>query len=116
MTTSDFIQRLTQRMSDLGITMAELSRKSGVPYHQIHTWKRRENAKPTAESLQKVADALATTPGHLLNGEPTSDLKSGVLEELQSQLSQLSEEELRVLLAAAEAMRAKNPEAAGSSD
>ncbi|MFY0682884.1 MAG: helix-turn-helix transcriptional regulator [Thalassovita sp.] len=109
MTTSVFIQRLTKRMKEKAMTMAELSRVSGVPYHQIHTWKRRETAKPTAESLQKVAIALETTSGHLLNGDPNPEDKTGVLEELKTQLSDLSEEELRVLLAAAEAMRAQPP-------
>lgn len=88
------------------MTMAELARRSGVPYHQIHTWTRRENAMPNAKSLEKVAEALGVTTGHLLNGDPFQDLPSGVREKLLHEVKALSEEDLRILLAAAEQMRA----------
>lgn len=106
MTHSAFAERLMARMDEMGMNMAQLSEESGVPYHQIHTWKRRENAQPKAESLNKIAKVLAVTPEHLLYGEPLPDLASRIRSELQHELSRLSEEELRVLLAAAKAMRA----------
>lgn len=110
MTKSAFYQRLEARIVDLGITIAELSRLSGVPYHQIHTWGRRENAIPNADALGKVAKALKVPSGHLLHGDPIEDGGDSLRSELQDLLAQLSQEELRVLKAAAEAMRAKGPQ------
>lgn len=107
MSKSAFVQRLESRMDEIGISLAELSRRSGVSYHQIHTWRRRENAVPNASSLEKVAKALSVSPGHLLNGDPVSNEPNGVRKELLALLDHLSTEELHVLKAAAEAMNAK---------
>ncbi|MFS4580379.1 helix-turn-helix domain-containing protein [Phaeobacter sp. C3_T13_0] len=106
MSKSAFYQRLEARMRGLGLSIADLSRLSGIPYHQIHTWGRRENAIPNAEALEKVASALSVSTGHLMNGLPIDDQDDGLRGELQDLLNQLSQEELRVLKAAAEAMRA----------
>ncbi|WP_416558588.1 helix-turn-helix domain-containing protein [Phaeobacter sp. JH20_02] len=106
MTKSAFYQRLEARMKSEGMSIAQLSRVSGVPYHQIHTWGRRENAVPNAGALEKVAAALKVPSAHLLNGDNFEESHSGLLSEVQDLLTHLSQEELRVLKAAAEAMRA----------
>ena len=88
------------------MTYADLAKASGVPYHQIHTWTRRENAAPKAASLKKVATALGVTDEFLLEGIPLPGGATTARQQLLQQLDLLSEEELRVLLAAANAMRA----------
>lgn len=93
------------------MTLADLARACDIPYHQIHTWTRRENSVPNAKSLQKVADKLGVTTTHLLLGDTLPASDSETHSQLLAQLEALTEEELRILLAAAQAMRARPPAA-----
>lgn len=56
-----FQQRIRTALNERGMSKAELSRSSGVPYHAIDKFLKRENASTSAENAKAIADALGIT-------------------------------------------------------
>ena len=65
-----FAERLTALLESRGMTRADLAREAGIPYHRLNPWFVRENSKPNGHDVDKVAEALKVSVGHLLNGDP----------------------------------------------
>ena len=53
----DIFDKISARLTDLGMTQADLARATGISTGLISQWKKRTQ-KPSAEKLKKVADAL----------------------------------------------------------
>lgn len=61
-------ERLRALVKKQGLTMAELERRSGVPYDSINKYLRGEVDNPRGDTLDKLADALGTTVVFLRTG------------------------------------------------
>jgi len=57
-----FRNRMIAALESTGMTVAELSRRSGVSYDAISKLKRRENASTSMENAEKIAKALGIKP------------------------------------------------------
>ena len=75
-------------MKDQGLSKAELSRRSSVPYHALDKFLKREGATTSAENAKALADAL----GIAMDGDSE-------YEELRRLFFQLPEEKREFLLA-----------------
>lgn len=66
---SPFALRLEDEMRLKGIAdRAELSRKTGIPYHRLNPWWVRPTAKPNAADLLSLATFFDIEEDYLLNG------------------------------------------------
>lgn len=83
-----FQQRVLAAMADQGITKAELSRQSKVPYHALDKFLKREGAATSSENAISIANAL---------GISVDD--AAEYDELKKLYYQLDEEQRRFLLA-----------------
>ncbi len=83
-----FRDRVKAAMTSQGLSKAELSRRSGVPYHALDKFLKREGATTSAENAKALADAL----GIAMDGDAEYD-------ELRRLFFQLPEEKRRFLLA-----------------
>ena len=88
MTKKSFRDRILAAMKDSGLNKAELSRRSGVPYHALDKFLKREGASTSAEN----ANALAAALGIKVDGELE-------YEELRELYFQLDEEQQKFVLA-----------------
>ncbi|MEO9648795.1 MAG: helix-turn-helix transcriptional regulator [Roseobacter sp.] len=70
MTYSPFANRLKELMDSRSMSVAALARESGLKYHEVHTWFRRDTAKPASLSVDKVAKVLDVSSTFLLTGQP----------------------------------------------
>jgi SOS-response transcriptional repressor LexA len=61
-------ERLRALVKELGLTMAELERRSGVPYDSINKYLRGEVENPRGDTLDRLAKALGTTVVYLRTG------------------------------------------------
>lgn len=73
MTYSPFAQRLKELMDAKSMSIAGLARKADLKYHEVHTWFRRDTAKPASLSVDKVAGVLDVSSSYLLTGSPDPD-------------------------------------------
>lgn len=64
--------RIFTLLTDRGMSKADLSRLSAIPYHRLNPWFVRDNAKPNAEDIERVARALDVPIEHLLNGSDSA--------------------------------------------
>lgn len=84
MNVASILTRLTERASELGMTDAELSRKSDGSSDLIRNWRRsiRENRStmPRYDKLTRVAQALGVDVGWLINGTSDPQLQPGMAE------------------------------------
>lgn len=88
MTGIAFRQRVLAEMAATGISKAELSRISGVPYHAIDKFLKREGATTSTENAIALANALKIS------------VDSGQdYDELRALFEQLGEEKQRYVLA-----------------
>ena len=55
-------ERIKETAKKRGLTLAKLNEKAGLGTNSIYHWKTK---KPSAESLQKVADVLGVTSDYL---------------------------------------------------
>jgi lambda repressor-like predicted transcriptional regulator len=83
-----FRQRVKAAMADQEVSVAELSRRSRVPYHTLDKFLKRENATTSAENAAAIANAL---------GIPAGD--DGEYDELRKLFFELSEEQQKFVLA-----------------
>lgn len=90
MAKESFRDRVLAEMKARGMSKAELSRRSGVPYHALDKYLKREGATTSSENAMALAKAL---------GISVDDESS--YEELREVFYQLSEEQQRFLLASA---------------
>lgn len=77
-------------MKAAGLSKAELSRRSGVPYHAIDKFLKREGASTSAENAQALARALGITVDD-----------QAEYEELRDMFFRLDEEKRKFLLESA---------------
>src|SRR5271166_5483508 len=61
-------QRLEARLVERGMSMAELSRRSGVAYDNIAKYLHGEVDNPRGESLARIAEAVGLTEAELRYG------------------------------------------------
>jgi transcriptional regulator with XRE-family HTH domain len=61
-------QRIKELRVKLNLTQKELADKIGMTYVQIGRYEKR-GAKPSADVLNRLADALDTTNDYLMNGD-----------------------------------------------
>lgn len=85
---ASFRDRILVAMTARGMTKAELSRRSRVPYHTLDKYLKREGATTSAENALAMANAL----GIAVDGEDEYD-------ELREMFYQLSEEKRQFVLA-----------------
>lgn len=71
--TNDFWGRVRQRMMDLGLTMTDLSRLSGLPYGSIYRQINANIVPSKHEHLENIASVLGCTVDFLLTGEKKED-------------------------------------------
>lgn len=64
-----FRDRMLRAMTAQKLTKAELSRRSGVPYHALDKFLKRDSATTSAENAKALADAL----GVKMDGEEEYD-------------------------------------------
>jgi transcriptional regulator with XRE-family HTH domain len=88
MTNATFRERVRRAMTERGINNADLARMSGVPYHALDKFLKRESAKTSAENAMALSRAL---------GIKIDDVAE--YEELRSLFFQMSEQQQRFLLA-----------------
>lgn len=78
--------RITERLKALGLTEEGASKKAGLARDYLRTLFRQKSS-PTVKSLNKLAEALDTTAGWLMNGDSTSeDLKNDTNQQLDESL------------------------------
>src|SRR3546814_444922 len=66
-------QRIKERRLKLGLTMKDLAKASGASSWQtVQQWEKEDGTAPKRLRLEKVAEALQTTPEYLLSGEADS--------------------------------------------
>lgn len=85
---ASFRDRILSAMQEQGMNKAELSRRSGVPYHTLDKYLKREGATTSGENAAALANAL----GVMIDGESEYD-------ELRSLFFQLDEEKKKFVLA-----------------
>lgn len=61
-------QRIMALMTERGMNRADLARKAGIPYQRLNVWFTRENAKPNAADLERVAVAFNVSISYLIAG------------------------------------------------
>lgn len=83
-----FRDRVLEAMRDRAITKAELSRQSGVPYHALDKFLKRESASTSADNAVAIARAL----GIKVDGQAE-------YEELRAMFYRLSEEQRAFVVA-----------------
>lgn len=83
-----FRQRVASAMAEQGMTKAQLSRESSVPYHAIDKFLKREGATTSAENAIAIADALGISVD-----------SSAEYDEMRPMFEQLSEEQKRFVVA-----------------
>lgn len=88
MVRASFRDRLIEAMKEADMSKAELSRRSGVPYHAIDKFLKRDGATTSAENAQALARALGIT----IDGQAE-------YEELRELFYQLDEQQRQFLLA-----------------
>ena len=91
-----FRDRIFGAMGAAGVTKAELSRRSGVPYHAIDKFMKRPGATTSAENAQAMARALGFSMD-----------EDSEYEELRSLFHSLTEEQKRFLLASIRGLLSK---------
>ena len=69
----DFWGRVRQRMMDLGLSMADVSRLSGIPYGSIYRQINTGIIPTKREHLESLASVLGSTVDFLLTGEKKED-------------------------------------------
>lgn len=85
---ASFRDRVLAAKAERKISVAELSRRSGVPYHALDKYLKREGSTTSAEN----AAALAQTLGITIDGD-------GEYEELRELFFQLDEERRKFVIA-----------------
>lgn len=90
MVQASFRDRALAAMKAAGLSKAELSRRSGVPYHAIDKFLKREGASTSAENAQALARALGITVDD-----------QAEYEELRDMFFRLDEEKRKFLLESA---------------
>ena len=70
MTISDNMTRIDRKCIELGISRAELSRRSGVPIRTLEAWGKRLRVPRDVYVLHKVAKALDCHIEDLMEPEP----------------------------------------------
>jgi len=60
--------RIKELRLQLRLTQSDLAKKVGLSYIQIGRYEK-QKSKPSAEVLQKLADALNTSADYLMNGD-----------------------------------------------
>lgn len=68
-------ERLEIRMRELGMTMAELQRKTGLPYDSINKWLRGEVDNPRGSAIATLAKAVGVSEGFLRFGQEGEGMK-----------------------------------------
>ena len=91
-----FRDRIAAAMLAEGITKADLSRRSGVPYHAIDKFMKRPGATTSAENAQAMARAL----GIKIDGDAEYD-------ELRRLYYSLTEEQQQFVLASLRGLTSK---------
>lgn len=98
-----FKDRAIKAMAEGGVSKADLSRRSRVPYHAIDKWLKRDGATTSAENATAIANAL----GLKVDEDAEYD-------ELRGLFYQLSEEKRRFLIASLKGLvgdsRSEDPE------
>ena len=70
MTMREDMTRIDKRCIELGMTRADLSRKSGVPVRTLEAWGKRTRIPRDVYALQKVAQALGCHIEDIIEPEP----------------------------------------------
>ncbi|HBS99638.1 MAG TPA: hypothetical protein DEB47_07165 [Citreicella sp.] len=94
-----FRDRVLEAMRERGMNKAELSRLSGVPYHTIDKFLKRDSASTSANNAVAISRAL----GIKVDGQRE-------YEELQQMFYRLSEAEREFVLASVRGLLAKDRE------
>lgn len=76
MTITENITRIDRRCIELGISRAELSRRSGVPIRTLEAWGKRLRVPRDVYVLAKVARALECRIEDLIEPEPQTEAKA----------------------------------------
>lgn len=72
---SNFASRLKQLRAQRGLSQTELAKQVGVHYNHIGRYERGQS-KPTAETLTRLAEALAVSTDYLMEGHTTEAAKT----------------------------------------
>lgn len=71
-----FADRVRERAADLGLSQAEIARRSGVSERRMGHYLG-DRSEPDLQLLIKIAAALDVTPNYLLGVEPKTPTKRG---------------------------------------
>ena len=87
----NFADRLKKARTEKGLSKGELSKQIGVHYAQIGRYEEK-GARPSAEVLGKLANALGVTTDYLINGS-SEDLANNTLtdKELLNQFKKIDQ-------------------------
>ena len=97
--TNDFWGRVRQRMMDLGLSMTDLSRLSGLPYGSIYRQINAGLIPSKHEHLENIASVLGCSVDYLLTGERKEDnTLSPELMELVTHYKVLTDDQKRTVL------------------
>ena len=98
--TDDFWGRVRQRMMDLGLSMRDLSRLSGLPYGSIYRQINGNIVPAKHEHLESMANVLGCSVDFLLTGEKKADnTLSPDLMELVTHFKVLDDEQKKTVIA-----------------
>lgn len=94
----DFWGRVRQRMMDLGLSMTDLSRLSGLPYGSIYRQINGGLVPSKHEHLENIASVLGCSVDYLLTGEKKEDnTLSAELMELVTRYKILNEDQKKTV-------------------
>ena len=91
--------RIKPILDQRGQDIATLAKGADVPYHRVYMSFKRENAKPDADTLRKVADWLGVTEAFLLTGNPDPGDQADIREVTEAILQIESKERAEILAA-----------------
>ena len=73
-----FKDRLKEKRTEAGLTQAELADLAGVTARTIQNYELGSRRPSNMETIQRIADALKTTPAYLLGGSGAYVVEAGI--------------------------------------
>ncbi len=92
-----FSQKIKEKRKELKLTLEELGKKISSTKAYVWELENKENARPSAEKLLKLADALDVSPEYLINDEMSEQDESSEDEAFFRKFKKLDDEEREMI-------------------
>lgn len=90
---NDMVERIKTIKREKGLTNAELSNLSDVPYGTLNKILGSETKEPSINSIIKIANALGTTTDYIVYGKKEKKYSPSRWEAIRPELDKLSDDE-----------------------